>query len=392
MDSMAKTKKLKCLHFVSDLSASSGGTSAVVVQLADALAGRAEIESSILTISSPGPQVLSRSDDVVRREVMSVSKLDLFSLSIRSKIRAAYQEANADIFHTHGLWLPVNHYAHRAAVESRRPIVLQPHGMLEPWAINHKRTKKNIAMSLFQRRDIESAALLVATSDDEYRNIRKLGFQNPIAVIPNGIVFDNDSSGLPQAGPKTVRKALFLSRIHPKKGLINLVRAWASIRPDGWVLQIAGPDEGGHQAEVEAEIGKLNIADRINFIGEVSGNEKHKAYEGADLFVLPTFSENFGLVVAEALSYGIPVITTKGTPWQDLHFHHCGWWIDIGFDPLVGALRAAMALSDEQRREMGKNGRVYVRRYNWQDIACQTSYVYRWLLGRSEKPEYVYLD
>lgn len=120
----------------------------------------------------------------------------------------------------------------------------------------------------------------------------------------------------------------------------------------------------------------------------------HKAalYREADLFVLPTFSENFGLVVAEALAYGLPVITTRGAPWADLETYGCGWWIETGMEPLVPALRAAMALSNAERRAMGERGRVYVRRYDWDVIAAETLALYRWVLGQGERPACVHVD
>jgi glycosyltransferase involved in cell wall biosynthesis len=106
---------------------------------------------------------------------------------------------------------------------------------------------------------------------------------------------------------------------------------------------------------------------------------------------LPTFSENFGLVVAEALTYGVPGISTRGAPWADLQTHACGWWIETGVEPLVSALREAVALSDEERAAMGARGRVYVRRFDWDRIAEQTLAVYRWMLGRGDRPACVHL-
>jgi len=180
-----------------------------------------------------------------------------------------------------------------------------------------------------------------------------------------------------------------LSRIHPKKGLINLIDAWARVRPEGWRLVIAGPDEGGYQAEVAERIRTSGVGEQVSFVGAVEGEAKAALYRNADLFVLPTFSENFGVVVAEALAYGLPVLTTRGAPWADLETHNCGWWIDTGVEPLAQALREAMALSDEQRHAMGARGRDYVLRYDWGGIAAQTAAVYRWVLGQGDKPDCV---
>jgi glycosyltransferase involved in cell wall biosynthesis len=181
----------------------------------------------------------------------------------------------------------------------------------------------------------------------EGENVRRAGFNNPIALIPNGVE-------LPAALEKpeirnqksAVRRALFLSRIHPKKGLLNLVKAWDAVQKsearsqkpevgipasdfrspasDKWELLIVGPDEGGHLAEVQAAVRNAGLERQIHFHGEVMGEDKIECYRGADLFVLPSFSENFGLVIAEALSCGVPVITTRETPWEELETHRFG--------------------------------------------------------------------
>ena len=314
-------------------------------------------------------------------------------LPVRTELVRIVRQSPPSLVHNNGLWQPVNHWAASTAHRFGIPLVVQPHGMLEPWALKEKALKKRLGMALFQRRDIETAKVLVATSADEYRNLRHLGLTQPVAIIPNGI--DLTAAGVPKVervrtgGNRTV---LFLSRVHKVKGLTNLVQAWAQVRPAGWRLQIAGPDEGGHLAEVLRAAQAVGVAGSIDYLGEVDGARKTEVYHNADLFVLPTFSENFGVVVAEALSHGLPVITTRGAPWADLETHGCGWWVDIGVEPLATALRQAMALNDDERRAMGERGRAYVQRYNWADIARQMADVYRWVLGQGARPDCVHLD
>ncbi len=296
-----------------------------------------------------------------------------------------------DLVHNHGLWLYPSWAAFQWSQRHHIPRVVSPHGMLEPWAMSHKAWKKRLAWNLYQRRDLESAAVLHATAEQEAESFRQLGLRPPIAIIPNG-------TDLPEwrdlAYPKgTPRKMLFLSRIHQKKGLLELVQAWQIVKPTGWKMIIAGPDEGGHQKIVEAAIQQAGLQDAFTFTGSVYGDEKEALYRSAEVFVLPTFSENFGLVVAEALACGVPVITTKGAPWQGLHTHRCGWWIDIGVEPLVAALREATTLPPNALRDMGQRGRVYVEQnFGWPGIAEQMLSVYRWVLGRGERPDCVMPD
>ncbi len=307
-------------------------------------------------------------------------------------LRQEVQRSPPVLLHDHGIWSPANHYAAITARKLNVPFLVHPRGLLEPWALEYRGWKKRLALRLYQRRDLESAALLFATAEQEAESIRRLGLRQPVAVIPNGIQTDLEETDKPSRMSRHVRNALFLSRIHSKKGLINLIQAWGRLRPMNWRLCIAGPDEGGHWAEVLAEARKAGIEQSIEYLGEVVGAEKARAYRNADLFVLPTFSENFGVVVAEALSYGLPVITTKGAPWGDLVRHSCGWWIDIGVEPLAAALKHALGLSDEERGDMGKRGRIYAQRFGWNDIAKQTVEVYRWILGQARLPNFVYLD
>lgn len=264
--------------------------------------------------------------------------------------------------------------------------------MLESWALNHKSWKKSLALVLYQRRDLESARLFIATAESEYRSIRVLGLRQAVAVIPNGVEFPLPDSLAIHRPATPIRTVLFLSRVHPKKGLFNLLQAWHEVNPINWRLAIVGPDEGGHSAELQKKARELGIAGAVEFVSAVDGEEKARRYAGADVFVLPTFSENFGVVVAEALAHGLPVITTSGAPWADLVTHRCGWWVDIGVEPLAEALREAISLSDEERRAMGMRGRTYVQRYNWDDIARQTIDVYRWILGQGPQPTCVRTD
>ena len=365
------------------------------MQLADALAGEIGVIVSLLSqgvVDEPfiQPQIAA----VTCRICQSTSRMALrLGWPVRAELARIMGQSPPTLIHNHGLWQPANHWAASTARRYGVPLIVHPRGMLEPWALQHKGFKKRLGMALFQRRDLETAKVLVATSADEYRNFRRLGLTQPVAIIPNGIdLTAAGGSKVERARTAGDRTVLFLSRVHKVKGLTNLVQAWAQVRPTGWRLQIAGPDEGGHLADVLRAAQAVGVAGSIDYLGEVDGARKTEVYHSANLFVLPTFSENFGVVVAEALSHGLPVITTRGAPWADLETHGCGWWVDIGVEPLAAALRQAMALNDDERRAMGARGRAYVQRYNWADIARQMADVYRWVLGQGARPDCVRLD
>jgi glycosyltransferase involved in cell wall biosynthesis len=304
-----------------------------------------------------------------------------FAQTLRDRI----QRFRPHVIHDHGTWLPTNGITAWQAWRADTPRVLTPRGMLEPWAMQHQRFKKAVAWYGYQRVITQRADLIHSTAPMEAHHLRELGVASPMAVIPNGVA-------LPERWPDPVpctsgRRALFLSRIHPKKGLPMLLRAWNALSPSGWTLSIVGPDEDGHRVTMEQLADRLGIADDVTFVGPVDDVEKWAWYRGSDLFVLPTHSENFGVVVAEALAAGLPVVTTQGAPWRVLEEEGCGWWVAIDDDALYDALAEAIALSDADRTAMGQHGRDLVhQRFTWPQIASQMKAAYQWLLGDGAPP------
>jgi glycosyltransferase involved in cell wall biosynthesis len=189
---------------------------------------------------------------------------------------------------------------------------------------------------------------------------------------------------------------LFLSRLHVKKGGSDLLNAFSrnaalAARHD-WELTIAGPDENGEREKLKKLAQALGLRDRVSFRGAVEGKDKWSLFMSADLFVLPTYSENFGIVVAEALASGVPVLTTTGAPWRDLVTHRCGWWSQVGEDGVTNALKSAMNTKPEVLKAMGQRGRALVRdSYSWVGVAEQMKKVYAWLLGLGPMPQTVQL-
>lgn len=292
---------------------------------------------------------------------------------------------NAKVIHDHGIWLHMNRAAAATARKLRLPRVVSPRGMLDGWALDYRGVKKRLAWSAYQQRDLRSAQAFCATSRLEADGVRALGFKQPIAVIPNGIVMP--SLPADARDPRRIRTVVFMSRLHAKKGLIDLVRAWERIRPQQWRLLIAGPDEDGHRGVVERAVADANLGESVELTGAVAGDRKAALLAGADIFVLPSYSENFGIVVGEALAYGIPVITTTGTPWAHVRDERCGWWTEPGAETLGKALVEAMSLTDADRRAMGERGRLMIARdYSWESIARRHIGLYRWLTGDGPPP------
>jgi len=286
-----------------------------------------------------------------------------------------------DILHDNGIWLPHNHRFAELAAASDLVRVVSTRGMLEPWALNHKRLKKKLAWWLYQRRDLCRAAYHHATAEAEAKTLRELRLGVPIGLIPNGI--DLARVVARRGGASQIRTALFLGRVHPIKGLSLLVEAWARLRPDRWQLQIAGPDEIGYRAELEQAISAASLADAVRLVGTLDGEAKERAFVEADLFVLPSFSESFGMAIGEALAHGLPVLTTTGAPWPMLAARGCGWSVAPTVEGLTEGLRQATSLGSSTLTAMGENGREFVRQeFAWPNIAGQFIKTYETSLAR----------
>lgn len=298
-------------------------------------------------------------------------------------------DLGADVIHANGLWLPGTRIAVAVAQRLRIPVVVSPHGHVQRWAMAHRPLKKRAAWLAYGRRSLGSATLVQAASVTESAGIRALGVRTPIACIPNAVDLP-DTLPAGHNGGSGVRTVLFLSRIHPSKGLLDLVWAWARLRPAGWRVLVAGPDEVGHFAEVQREIARLGLTDVFDYVGPVPYEQRWRWYGEADLFVLPTYSENFGLTVAEALGAGVPVITTRAASWGVLEERGCGWWIEPGPRALAEALSEAVNLDDARRWAMGARGRAYVlQAYSAPHVAHTLLAAYRWAGEGGVAPRFI---
>lgn len=190
-----------------------------------------------------------------------------------------------------------------------------------------------------------------------------------------------------------LRRIVFFGRVHKVKAVDHLVKAWGQLHANlpEWELVIAGPDCGA-KGELEAIIADEQIP-RVRFMGEICGPAKYDFLTEADIYVLPSHTENFGVTVAEALACGTPTIASQGTPWKGLETEKCGKWVPIGVEPLVYALRELTRLTDDERETMGQRGRAWIQRdFSWDGVGAKMKAAYVWLLGQGEKPNFVRMD
>jgi glycosyltransferase involved in cell wall biosynthesis len=389
---------IKALHVIPGLAQAYGGPSYSVPRLCGALAAEAGAEVVLFTVAQGREPPLDEDMAGFRRRSFrqSFARVPLLTgLRLSSSMSQALREAtpNADIIHNHGLWLLPNIASGWAARRANKPLIISPRGMLSPTALSFSRWKKQLFWQLLQRGVVHSAACIHATSHAEYEDIRAIGLPNPVAVIPNGIDLPVARERSPDAA-ELDRVVLSLGRIHPKKGLDKLLHAWAKVAPDhpGWRLRIAGPAEADHDKVLNSLAAELGLSS-VSVEGPIYGDEKLIAYRRADLFVLPTLNENFGLTVAESLAAGTPAISTSGAPWSGLRTESCGWWIDQGVEPLAAALADAMAMPKATLQAMGLKGRAWMKRdFSWRRVAADMLGVYHWLARGADAPAVVRLD
>jgi glycosyltransferase involved in cell wall biosynthesis len=279
-----------------------------------------------------------------------------------------------DVIHDNGMWLPHNHRVAALASSRSIPRIVSTRGMLEPWARAHKRFRKSLAWHLYQKRDLKSASVLHATSRTEEKNLRAADLGNRIAMIPNGV----DVPPNVERSPGSSRRiAAFVGRLYPVKGLPMLLDAWASVRPRGWELRIAGPDEQGHRRELEETVKRLQLRDDVTFLGPVRASAKSDLLNSADLFVAPSHTESFGMAIAEAMAHGLPVLTTSSTPWPEIESEKIGWMAEPTAIAIASALSTAVVTDYAALREMGMRARQLVsERYSWHRAAMQFEQLY----------------
>lgn len=336
-----------------------------------------------------------------------------------------------DLLHSHGLWSAISLAVSSHGTRNRKPWVVSPHGMMDPWALNNSRWKKRLAALISENRHLHGAACIHALCLSEADSVRAYGLNNPIAIIPNGVALPkaNAEFGMRNSECKNL---LFLGRLHPKKGLAQALRAWSQIHHSkfqipnslNWNFVIAGWDQGGHESELKRLCVELNLpfADiptavflaehrtlttencPVIFTGSAFGNEKDALLRSADAFILPSLSEGLPMSVLEAWAYGLPVLMTPECNLpegfaagaavrigaEDAKKAECGKLKAESCGNIEGGLHALFEMSDVDRAAMGERGRRLVEeRFTWPKVAAQMKEVYEWILGGNPPPEFI---
>jgi glycosyltransferase involved in cell wall biosynthesis len=337
---------------------------------------------------------------------MQTFRPDLRAWGYSNQLVSALTTADLDILSTHGLWKYCSVASRRWHQRSGRPYVVHPHGMLELWALRNAGLKKRIAALLYENQHLRGAACLRALCEPEAQSIRSYGMRNPICVIPNGVDLPPaiQSSGLRVQDSELMRVSqggkvlLYLGRLHPKKNVANLIRAWKQIvdahpsTRDGWIVAIAGWDQAGHERELKKLTSDSGLLESIRFMGPLFGQNKDAAYRACDAFILPSLSEGLPMTVLEAWAHAKPVVMTPECNLPQGFAAEAALQIGTEPDEIAAGLKRLTEMSDDDRKAMGARGRTLVAtRFPWPQIGEQMRAVYEWVLGGGATPDTVRL-
>jgi glycosyltransferase involved in cell wall biosynthesis len=298
-----------------------------------------------------------------------------------------------DIIHQHGIWMPISLFSKKIKKYSGIKSVIQPHGYLEPFRLEISKYKKKAIYSIYEKSNLLSSSCIVACSEDEGIKLKTMFPNNEVAVIPNGVSLEFYSEpSMRGKHEKNKKKMLFLSQIIPIKGLERLFEVMAEIGVhhfSEWEFLIAGYEDKGYLRLLKNMVMELKLDKLVSFVGPKHGKDKVEIFDNADVFILPTFNENYGIVIAEALSRGVPVITTKGTPWKELDTNECGFWVDNTKEGIRLGLLTLLDTPQSELKKMGLRGRKLIKnKYLWDRTTLKTIKLYEWVLNGGTKPDF----
>ena len=309
----------------------------------------------------------------------------------------ALAAADHDLVHLHGIWFYPSCVVRQWRSRTRRPTVISPVGMLDEWSIRQSWIKKRVIRLLYEDDNLNKASAIHANSAAEAQVIRKFGLVNAIAVLPNGVELPDLDVTVPRPqylddGRKTL---LFLGRIHPKKGLKELVQAWALVRElrpavhKARRIDIVGWDDTGHRAELEAMVRELDLGRDVALLGPAHGDKKMALLRNADAFVLPSFGEGMPMAVLEAWSCAVPVLMTTACNLTDSFKANAA--LEISTAPRVMARSLVDVLGDATiLRRIGQEGCPFVEQHHsWPSVVDAMMEFFGWLVGGGPRPSCV---
>jgi glycosyltransferase involved in cell wall biosynthesis len=389
---------MKLALLTSWMSVRGGGVFDVVRRTALGLRVPAELEVSVFGLAEPGKMsgcVNWGGVPAVMLPTAGPQAIGYAPRLVRELVKGGF-----DLLHVHGLWMYPSVASLTWSHATRRPYMITPHGMLDRWALDNSRWKKRLALWAFERRHLRGAACIHALCEAEADSIRAFGLRNPICIIPNSVSLSGLSTDPTlTASRRSSRTVLFLGRLHPKKGLPNLLTAWSQferrrgVAGGEWQLAVVGWDQGRHEHYVRNLASQLGVTESVHFHGPLFDADKHAAFRSAAAFVLPSVSEGVPMVVLEAWSHGLPVLMTRQCNIPEGYAAGAAVEITPESDGILQGLRALAAMTESDRREMGRRGlQLIAERFTTDRVTEALRDVYRWLVHAGPRPAGVLSD
>lgn len=301
--------------------------------------------------------------ELIKRNIKAIVITKKNPLSIK-KISLIKEIKKVDICHLYGGWTFFYLKAFIISYFLKKKIIFHPLGIFEPWAFNKKKIKKKIAWFFYQNKILEKSNLVQCVSKMEEKNLLKLNKNLNTCILPYGISKNVIKKKINQKNVK--KKALFFSRIHPKKGLIELIKEWIFIDNPDWSLDIVGPCDDKDYYNSLLKLCSDLKNDKIKFLAPVyKKKDKNKLFDNYDLFILPTKNDPFGVVILESLSRGLPVLTNKNTPWIDIKNYNAGWYLDLGASCLRSELIKIFKTKKNEFFAKSKNAIKLAKQFDW---------------------------
>ena len=376
---------MKILHVIPFLSAESGGPAVSTLLPVRYLNGMGK-DIEILTFRPSSRETVISDESFIRYLPELKGWRGRAGYSSRLK-EALEKNAGTDVYHIQGLWLYPVYMTAQMASEKRKPYIITLRGMLYPEALKQSAVTKKLALSFFQRRQLQEAACVQATCEEEMYYYREMGFTNPVAIIPNPVELEPVADAVSK--PDDIKRFGYLGRIHPRKHIERLIDCWQRLDEPG-ELVIMGNGEPGYVAYLKEKVEKA-LLKQVRFTGLVPGDEKKRLLASLSCLVVPSDFENFGRIIPEALMQSIPVIASTGTPWQELETCRCGWWVKNDSETLTDTMRKVLACDKALLDEMGERGRQLVlKKYTVEQVSEQMVQMYEWITGKIDKPDFIY--
>jgi len=378
---------MKILHIIENLDNSYGGPAKSVPLLVKYL-NKLGIKNKIFTIQ------VNKNE---KNSVLDENNIDVIKVPLEGLKKIKYSSVLEDIIvkeitpdtivHVHTVWTYPTYIGYKIAKKYNLPLVVSVRGTMYEWALNQSKYIKKFAMWLFQRSMLNFADIIHVTEKGEIKALQNIGIKNDFILIANGIELENKFSSLNQellnkiSYDKNKRYIMFLGRIVHNKGLHYLIESYKNIKNkyiDVEMLVVGGIEDRKYFNSLEQING-------IHFLGMIDGIEKHTIFSISSLFVLPSKSENFGISIAEAMSYKLPVITTHGTPWKEIEENDAGWWIELNQINIDKAMNEALDCSSDELKAKGKRGFDIIKHYTWDKQALKMKQNYNDILNKRNK-------